>query len=270
MKINMDSNQYLASIKEIIDTRAEIFSKSNSIENKTKIPASFPLIDNTWYKIPDVICVFVDMRNSTLLSASTHDSSTASIYEFFTGTAVRIFHQFEARYIDIKGDGVFALFDKNQIFRSLAAAVTFKTFAFDVFLPKAKERCNLDIGFHMGIDQKTVLVKSVGIKDSEGRDSRQNEVWAGKPINMASKLASISPDNHLFVSDRYFRNLNSKELVTVSCGCPNGEKGSLWKEHDLSHDKRFDFDNAWVLCSNWCPEHGKTWCENILQLSSEE
>jgi hypothetical protein len=39
---------------------------------------------NNWYKIKDVISVFVDIRGSTKLSAVAYDQSTASIYELFT------------------------------------------------------------------------------------------------------------------------------------------------------------------------------------------
>lgn len=121
----------------------------------------------------------------------------------------------------------------------------------------------------MGIDQKTVLVKQIGLKDDNSRDSRKNEVWAGKPINMASKLASKSKDNELFISERFFEKIKDQELVTKSCGCSGGkdtgEKVDLWKKVDLN-DENFDFDSAHVLESIWCPIHGKEWCEKILEL----
>ena len=69
------------------------------------------------------------MLGSTQFSASTHENATAGAYQLFTGTAVAIFDSFEASYIDVKGDGVFALFNGDQPYRALAAAVTFKTFS---------------------------------------------------------------------------------------------------------------------------------------------
>lgn len=271
----MSQSQYLDSIEEIISDKVSEFQDSGiTVTVQDKIPlGDFPM--NTWLRIPDVICIFVDIRGSTKLSATTHDKSTASVYEFFTGTAVKIFHELGASYIDIKGDGVFALFNKEEVFLALAAAISFKTFVSEKFIPQMqKEIPNLDIGVHMGIDQKTVLVKQVGLRDDASRDSRKNEVWAGKPINMAAKLASRSRDDELWVSERFFHNLKNNELVMKSCGCfvngqSNNIKIDLWQETDLSDDDNFDFDKAFVLKSVWCKNHGKEWCTNIINLDNE-
>ncbi len=264
--------QFLPSIAEIISNASMAFGEVIEVEERKSIPANGEYQMNKWYKIPDVICVFVDIRNSTQLSATHHDKSTASIYEFFTGTAVRILHSFDPSYIDIKGDGVFALFNQDEIFRAMAAAISFKTFSEQTFIPsvKAKVGDTVDIGSHMGIDQRTVLVKRVGIRNTKGTDERNNEVWAGKPINMAAKLASRSKDNQLWVSDRFHDNLSDNDLIMKSCGCNGGQtsnvKTDLWKSTDLSQDQTFDFDTAYILESFWCPIHGKEWCEKILQL----
>ncbi len=271
----MSANQtkYIDDIADLISDRKQVFIKRNSITQRNSIPENgkYPLGDNYWYKIRDVICIFADIRGSTKLSAIKHDNRTASVYEYFVGTGVRIFHYFGASYIDIKGDGFFALFNSNEALRSLASAVTFKTFCSSEFKPKIKESIkNINIGFHMGGDQKTVMVKQIGLRDAEGRDSRKNEVWAGKPINMAVKLASKTIDNEFLISERYFNNFNNEELVVKTCGCVDGidkgEKSELWSALDVSEDNNFDFNTAYKLKSNWCENHGKEWCENILGL----
>ncbi|HML96679.1 MAG TPA: hypothetical protein PKC29_14750 [Thermodesulfobacteriota bacterium] len=87
---------------------------------------------------------------------------------------------------------------------------------------------------------------------------------------MAAKLAGMSEDNQLLVSDRYYKKLQS-DLVRLSCGCgsENGEKKLLWEEIDIANDDKFDFDRAYSLKSSWCPTHGKEYCENILVLDDE-
>lgn len=272
----MEQAQYLDSINELISDRVTVFNNKNSITDRNNLlpDADYPLKDNYWFRISDVICVYVDMRNSTKLNAKDDSSNTASIYDLFSGTAVRIFHNFESSYIDVKGDGVFALFNKNQVFRAFAAAISFKTFASEKFKPLANKKVkDVDVGFHMGIDQKTVIVKQVGIRDDSGRDSRKNEIWAGKTINMAAKLASKSGDNELWVSDRYFESLDDQELIIKSCGCsngqPSGNKSNLWElPVSLEGDPNFDFAEARVLKSIWCQIHGKEWCEKILELDN--
>lgn len=122
--------------QNIIEKEVELYEKRRTFERRNNIPDtnSIPLSDRSrWFRISDVISVFVDMKGSTQLSAQKHENGTAGAYQFFTGTAVDLFHEFEAPYIDVRGDGVFALFNQNQVHRAFAAAVTFKTFADTVF-----------------------------------------------------------------------------------------------------------------------------------------
>lgn len=258
------------SIEKIIETELENFNNQVSITTHNKIPATSTIpLENPayWFKIKDVICCFVDMEGSTKLSAGLYDKTTAKVYRLFTETAIRIFHKFGAQYIDVKGDGVFSLFNHNQPYSALAATISFKTFVHEHFTPKVKNLTGQSIGGHFGIDQKTVLVRRFGLKSYQNRTDRQNEVWAGKPVNMAAKLAGLSTGNRLWVSERFFRNLND-EKATHSCGCPTGEKVELWKEEDVSNDSRFDFDKAYSLGSNWCEKHGKSFCSTLIDLDN--
>lgn len=265
------TNQMLDRFRILIDAQLETFKLGASIEVRSTIPptSGIPLQENHWLKIPNAICVFVDMKNSTKLSATHHDRTTASAYQLFTDTAIDIFHEFSAPYIDVKGDGAFALFNESQPYRAFASAVTFKTFASMVFQPKMKEVTSLEIGAHIGIDQKTVLVRRLGKKRVDGRTDRQNEVWAGKPVNMASKLASRASTNQIWVSDRYYEKLKDS-LVRMSCGCKEGtytgEKVNLWKEVEVSDIGLFDFPKVYCLESIWCQNHGREFMDRIISL----
>lgn len=157
-----------------------------------------------------------------------------------------------------------ALYDQDQAHRALAAAVTFRTFAKEEFVPLVKDKTGLDVGCHVGIDMRTVLVRKIGFKRHRGRSDRQNEVWAGRPVNMAAKLSSESGDNELLASDRYFKKLTSRYALK-SCGCPNDEVVDLWSEKDVSDDDRFDFDTAYSLGSIWCRRHGQEFCTELLK-----
>lgn len=263
--MNIKKDQLPGYLLDCISKQIEIYNDGQSITVYNEIPdtSEIPIKNpNYWLRIPDVICVFVDMLGSTKLSAAKHDKTTAGAYQLFTGTAVRIFHELEAPYIDVRGDGVFALFNSNQAYRALVAAVTFKTFANLEFTPRIKKTTTADVGCHIGIDQKTVLVRKIGLN---GRSDRNNEVWAGKPVNMASKLSSMSNDNQLIVSDRYFNNI-SNEKARKSCGCPNGNKELLWEKIDLINNKLFDFNEAYSLETNWCETHGAKYFEELLKL----
>lgn len=260
------------SLRGIAESESVLFGQRRGITVRNEIPDTTDIpIENRlhWLKIPSVICVFVDMTGSTRLSATSHDNGTAGAYQLFTEAAVRFFGEMDTPYIDVRGDGVFGLFNSNQPYRAIAAAVSFKTYAAEVFTPKIKEKTGLDLGAHIGIDQKTVLVRKAGLKRRNGRTDRQNEVWAGKPVNMASKLAAKGESGELLASDRFYNRITS-DLVRKTCGCQRGVftavTTDLWSEIDVSEDGIFDFPKAWKLCSTWCRDHGAAYFDAILAL----
>lgn len=265
-------NQMQKSIRDVVDAEIELYGKRRTITAKSSIPdtTDIPIEDPLrWFRVHDVICVYVDMVDSTKLSASTHENGTAGVYRLFTNTAIRIFHEYDAPYIDVKGDGVFALFNSNQKYRALVAAVSFKTFAECDFVPRVEKVTDLRLGAHIGIAQRTVLVRKLGLKSKGGRSDRQNEVWAGKPVNMASKLAAKSNAGELFACDKYYHSLKDSR-ATYSCGCNGGAgaKTALWHSVDVSTDDRFDFDTAYKLTPCWCPHHGREFAEGLLKADS--
>lgn len=266
------SGQYLESIKFIIDSAGEEYNNGAAISNKRLIPypENIPQRNNSWVRIDGVISVFVDMTGSTKLSATRHEKSTAEIYQYFTGTMVKIFKNFGASYIDVKGDGVFALFNYNQPHTALCAAITCKTFCENEFSRRVFRKRKLSIGSHIGIDQKTVLVKRIGLEPRGGDDSHlRNEVWAGKPVNMSAKLASLSECGKIVASSRFFSNITNRK-AKESCGCNNsGISTPLWEEMNLEDNDNFDFAKAMVLRSLWCEEHGKQYCRELVSQESE-
>lgn len=278
---NKSGKSLIKEAEGIVNEKSEEYEQEIIIDTRTSIPDSddIPIRNDNkerlpkWIKVPDVISVYVDMVDSTKLSATKHDKSTAKVYEYFTDSAIRIFHAFGASYIDIKGDGVFALFNSNQVHRALCAAVTFKTQARDKIIPEIRKKTGIDsIGTHMGIDQKTVLVKKIGLQHHESHENkRHNEVWAGAPINMSAKLASKSSDGQLIISDRFFSKITSPK-AKKTCGCRGekytGEFCDVWQEEYIS-DPKFNFDKIYIGTSCWCKIHGEEYCTEIMNADDE-
>ena len=267
----LSQSQIPTRFRPIFEEQIALYDKKRSIQVRNEIPPTTEIpIENPlhWLRIPKVVSVFVDMINSTQLSAENNDYKTAAVYQLFTGTAVRLFAEFDAPYIDVRGDGVLALFGKGQAHCALAAAVTFKTFTEEELKPRVKRKTEIEIGSHIGIDQQTVLVKKIGLKRRNQRSDRQNEVWAGRPVNMSAKLASLCKDAELLVSDRYFQNFKDEHILR-SCGCPEGPRVDLWELVDVEADARFDFPAAYKLRSKWCSTHGAEYCNSILTLDSK-
>jgi class 3 adenylate cyclase len=266
--VETEQTQYLSEVKTLIDDALDLYADSTTYEIRNELPDTNNIPSSKkprhWLQINDVICVFVDMKHSTQLSAARHPKSTAGIYQLFTGTAVRILDYFDPPYIDVRGDGAFALFNPSQLYTALAAAVTFKTFVFQEFTPKVKDKTGLELGAHIGVDQATVLVRKIGMSPHKNRTDRQNEVWAGKPVNMASKLAAMGELGELWVSDRYYDKV-THECARKSCDC-KGDKVELWKSKSVAEEGKYDFDTAHVLHSQWCRIHGAKYCDTLLAL----
>ena len=159
---------------------------------------------------------------------------------------------FEAEFIDVRGDGGFGIFvgDKACV-PALCAAVTFKTLCRDL-LQNAIE--GFKISPHIGIDQKAVLFKRIGL-----RGDWQNVVWAGKPVSMSAKLSSLSVEQEITVSDRVYEIFSEPKFykyAIMSCGCEGGaytrNTTNLWRERDVSDKTYLDFEKAYSLSSDWC------------------
>jgi len=266
-------NQFLPSILSIVNNAEKIFKDGASVQEVNRIPQPqrIPQRGNHWKKVKNIISVFVDMKGSTKLSAVKHDKSTAEIYQFFTDTMVRIARTFGSSYVDIKGDGVFALFNGDLPHTALCAAVSCKTFATENFHKKTKSKRAVDLECHIGIDCKTVLVKRVGMEPRGGDDSHlRNEVWAGRPVNMSAKLAGYAGSGELLASDRFYNQLTeSKAIYSCGCGPQEGEPEVLWEETDVSGDDKFDFEKAFLLRSQWCSVHGKEYCKALLDTEKD-
>lgn len=263
---------FIQGIQDILDEAKARYEQGENVEQKSQIPLTdaMPLELNKWFRVDDVVCVFIDMKNSTQLSAQRQDKFTAGIYQYFTDTAVKVLNHFDVSYIDIKGDGAFGLFERNRIYHAFCAAITFKTFSSRILGTVVKLEDDKKVSCHIGMDMKTVLVKRIGLRKVDGKTLKQNEVWAGKPVNMASKLASLGDENELSVSERVFDVFRRRgsDLVLKSCGCLNGQKKKFWNRLDLS-DPKFDFSRAYKIdTSGWCRTHGIKCCEDILKLDN--
>lgn len=227
------------------------------------------------HRVKDVICVFIDMKSSTKLSNYWESIDTLheakQIYTLFTGTATRFLNELGASYIDIKGDGVFGLFDYDEAHRALAAAVSFNTFANKVFNDKVVQvvRNDVDTGSKIGIHQSSLLVSRIGLRKDPRRIDKHNEVWVGNAVNYAAKLSNLSSRGEIHVSSRFFDNLR-KEQTLRSCSCGDGFLGfnadnrDLWKYVDLFDDDSVPLASARKTSHCFCTKHGDEACRALI------
>ncbi len=215
----------------------------------------------TWFRMRGVVAVSADLKNSTGLSVRDRYAQTsARLYEAATGSAVRLMAKFEPQFIDIQGDGIFALFHGDLAFeRAFCAGVTLKTFSERSLEPLIDELFTdgfPDTGFKVGIASGVLVAKKIGIRGTN------EPVWAGKPVNYAVKCAGKADRHQLIVTSTVHDKLANNDYITHSCGCPNGTPVPVWT--DTSVEKLGKHASCKLLRTKWCKEHGDEFCGAIL------
>ena len=248
------------------------------ITRRNEVPELGPTNKGVWFQIPEATAVFADLKDSTELNTTESPRIAARAYTYFIRAMALTLERFSARYVDIQGDGIFGLFSgPESAYLAAASGITMKTLVerevSDRFKNDAGVGWKLTAG--IGIDRGTLLVRRLGL-----RGTKQNEVWAGKPVNMAAKLSSLAASNEMVVSDRVFNEyeraskLRHRALIW-SCGCDGGRQGAgldaaaeattlLWKRGSAPEDVGLDFAILHRLRTIWCVTHGPEFCKAIV------
>lgn len=217
-----------------------------------------------WLKIPGVVAVVADLKSSTALGTGKHDTSTARAYKAAVEGSVKVLNRFDADFIDIQGDGGFGLFWGERRFeRALCAGVTIRTFS-DTLVDKLETKWGSaggpETGFKVGIAVGRVLVKQLG---TPRNPDEQEAVWAGKPVNYATKCAQSADRHEVVLAGSVWDHFQYNEYVAYSCGCAGKPSATLWSDitiDRLDDDERFGRSTV----APWCPNCGPSFCEAIL------
>lgn len=171
--------------------------------------AAFPDVDNlpiqgsTWLRLEEVVAVVADLKASTRLSFDRQIRTTVRMYQAATSRSVELAAEFDPAYIDIQGDGFFALFHGEEAYRAgVCAAMALAVFSRDVLEPAFQAAWEgsdyLRTGLKIGMGCGSVAVKRVGVRASSA------PVWAGKPVNWAFKCAGAANAHELVVTEPVF------------------------------------------------------------------
>lgn len=137
---------------------------------------------------PEFVCLFIDLDRSSKISFHRHVQTMAKIYDYFTQNIVDVLNHpvLGADYIDIKGDGAFGIFEGPKAsFKALYCAITFKTL-FEQSIQSKFSNDQSILNCKFGIHKDKILVRKIGKRGPRN----YNEVWAGRLVNNAAKLAS--------------------------------------------------------------------------------
>jgi class 3 adenylate cyclase len=281
----VDHKQVLASLKEISDKRLNNF-KIQEVESINAIRDDAYLENPTWLGGDrEFVCLFIDLDQSSKLSFKKHPQTMAKIYDYFTQNIVNVmtdYPEFKADYIDIKGDGAFGIYEgKNAAQRAFCAAVTFKTFFDKHIRPKFQTESEI-INCKLAISKDKILVKKIGKRG----DRNNNEVWAGRVVNNASKLSSLTKDMYeapgaafifpaahslLVISEKIYNDLSVQpQKAIMSCGhdeagnnCPSQ---SVWQVFDTSSNQDVFDDKVYFMAARWCQHCGDKSINELVKI----
>jgi hypothetical protein len=261
--------------KKKSDIRFDAFCINENIGDLSKIQDGAYLENSIWLGGDEqFVCLAIDLDNSSVLSARKHFETMAKLYEYFTKNAVDMLNidYIKADYIDIKGDGVFAIYQGvDAIDRAFVASVTFRKFFEICIKQKFKEAFNISLNCKTAICKDKILVKRIGTR------KYSNEVWAGRLVNNTYKLMKLSdrikesvPVAHgiCVVSDVVYQYLESNHYyyAIMSCGCKNadGVAKKIWREISTTEDEDIVGNKAYFMSHIWCDNCGDNYLLEIL------
>lgn len=258
-------------LEELDDTTKEEFASKPSVEewDDDFDVSDLPIQARKWIQIPDVVAVVADLKNSTHLGTGKHAASTASIYQAATGGTVGIYNRFGADFIAIQGDGAFALFWGEQRYeRAACAGVTVKTFSERHLVPRLETRWpthaeDYPTGFKVGVASGRVLVKRIGTPRNL---SEQEPVWAGTPVNFATKAAQQAERHELIATGSVWDHIEKNDYLTITCPCGTGPSAGLWDDVTIAKIPEANAERQGrILSSMWCAVHGDEYVAKILE-----
>lgn len=261
-----DVNKLLEDLGE--RARADL-GESVEVRDQDSFPSSIDSIfsGKIWLRLKDVVAVVVDLKNSTRLSFTKHPSTSARLYEAVTGNCVRIAEKFEADFVDIQGDGLFALFHGEKAYeRAMCAAITFKSFSANEMIPAIEDWSEAgdtfpDTGLKVGMHSGVVVVKKIGVATQHAK--WQEPVWAGRPVNWAFKCAQKAEANELIATESVYGKFKNNDFVTHSCRCKENPS-KLWSSIEVEKLQGTHAVKTMRLTVPWCGKCGSEFCQAIL------
>lgn len=262
-------NNILSYIEELREKSEERFSNFR-IENISSIE---DIQDDAYLEKPvwlggdeKFVCLFIDLDRSSKISFKKHPQTMAKIYDYFTQNIVDILNHpvFGADYIDIKGDGAFGIFEGDKAsFKALYCAITFKTL-FEKYIKDKFDTGEDKLSCKFGIHKDKILVRKIGKRGSRN----YNEVWAGRLVNNAAKLASEAKNVPMNPGQNYLPILVSKEVygdfnANRQFGfhhCCDGEGSEASKDVEMFMESANFSDEVlgdkfYYTRVAWCKEH---------------
>jgi class 3 adenylate cyclase len=239
----------------------EALEENVIIQDVVTVPEEddIPFEEPRWLRVDQVVAVVADLKNSTAFNTGRNQRTVARFYEAYVSPLVECVEGFEPGFVDIQGDGLFALFSGQRAFEhAMCAGISAKTFSELRLLPLLNDALKdvPETGIKVGVALAAVLVKRVGVRGTN------EPVWAGRPVNWAAKCAQRADAHQLIVTDDVWRAVATNQWIRYSCRCSRPPK-DLWMDVELEKLPE-PHREGHLLTSKWCEKCGDEFCAAIL------
>lgn len=258
----MDLSMLLSDVRAKV--KAELESKPQVVEVDDLTVDKLYIEARKWHALKRATCVAFDLQNSSRFGYRRHAASVASILEGSMASVTKIAVDFSADFLDIQGDGGFALFwGQRHRERAICAGITIKTFSEKILVPQVTEKWPdtiPDTGFKVGLAGGRLLVKKVGMP----RTDYQEPIWVGRPVNYAVKCAQCATVGEMVVTKSIWEWIHGNDYLRLSCDCGTPSDG-IWADRTVEKIREDDAErDGGVLHASWCDLHGPGYCANVL------
>ncbi len=147
-------------------------------------------------------CVlYVDMRDSTKISAAKRPATLAKIYSSFVRSMIAAARYYEGHVRNIIGDRVMVVFDKEHCFeKAIDTAILMNSISKHILNKRIRD---IDFRCGIGIDYGKMLIAKAGaVRRGTEKEFYRSLVWLGKPANVASRLTDIANKTTTTVTEK--------------------------------------------------------------------
>lgn len=201
---------------ELIKQIDEYFSGTYDITNGTVVPNVDEIAFGKVGREIELAMLFIDIRESTKIVDGFRRITAARMYKSFIWGVARIAKNNGGELRSFNGDGILVVFSGDYKCNHAAKAALQMAWFFkkvlkpevEAYMKNNSKLQDIELSFGVGIDVGKVLIVRGGFKGENNNDL----VWIGNATNYAVKLSGIKgleEDNHIFISEAVYKNLNN-------------------------------------------------------------
>jgi uridylate cyclase len=181
---------------------------------------------NTIKQLPHAVVLYVDMRGSRKMLATSGGLTAVKVHRVFLQAIVYCVESRNGHFRSFNGDGALALFvGENAASRAVRAAMDLKAYVREINgLLAKREVASVDFG--VGIAQGAVDVAKSGKRGEDA--TKQDLVWIGTPVHLAVALSECAKrPNNIWISDKVRSSIGKEKSLGVVKDC---EGKSKWRK----------------------------------------